>query len=157
MDLSDNFNKLWFKYFTKTPWFNAEAVKHVFEIARQIYVEQKSFAMYVSAMMSGKTRAFYVSPQMFEGVKNIFGVQRDEEIILADSQESIKKLLKSLKKSKHKKVFFIMLESPQILQVVGAELLNAGFKENQDFINATNFLSDIHGVPFNSFALINAM
>ena len=157
MDLSDNFNKLWFKYFTKTPWFNAEAVKHTFETARQIYIDQKNFALYVSAMMSGKTRAFYVSPQNFVGVKNIFGVQKSEEIIFADSDESIKKLIKSLRKSKHKKVFFMMLESPEILKIVGNELLKAGFKENQDFINAVNFLSDIHGVPFNSFTLINAM
>ena len=154
LNTHDNFNKLWLKYFMKTPFSDENSIGRLYGGVQQLHVEDKNFALYVSAMMSGKTRAFFISPQMIDGVKNIFGVQKSEEIIFADSNESIKKLIKSLKKSKHKKVFFI---SPNIYGQCREILLQAGFTENRDFINIINFLSDAHGVPFNSYQLVKLL
>ena len=106
----------------------------------------------LSAMMSGKTRAFFAPPQNIDGLKNFFAIRDDEEIILAENQASFQKLLDAMKKSQGKKVFFIML--PYFPYQV---LIQAGFVLNRDFVNRVYFLSEAQGVPLNSYRLIKEM
>ena len=153
-DLKDKFNKLWFKYFTKTDWFNVEIIGNISESVRNLYVEQKNFATAVSSIISGKTRAFFTTPENIENLKKVFYIRDDEEIIPYESPESLKKLAKSIKKS-HGKKFFLIL-SPDYVKI-GAELQNAGFKEGKHFGNAADFLSDAHGFPLNTYFLVQAM
>ena len=150
LNIQDSYNRLWFKYFMKTPFFDEDSIGRLYSGFQQMYVDRQNFATYLTAMMSGKTRIFFITPQTLEGVKNIFGVQDNEEIILAENEKSLKRLIKTARN----KVIFI---SPDIYQQCREILLQAGLIENRDFINIINFLSDAHGVPFNSFALINAM
>ena len=103
-------------------------------------------------MMSGKERVFFTVPQNLDAIKKIFSVRDDEEIILAENLESLKKFLYAMKSSHGKKVFFIVLPNfPFNL------LMQAGFQPGRDFVNGFDFLSEAHGVPMNSYPLIKAM
>ena len=64
----------------------------------------------------------------------------------------LKKLLDAMKKSRGKKVFFIVL--PIFPYQV---LLDAGFVYGKDFLNGMEFLSEAQGVPLDSYPLIKAM
>lgn len=153
LDTSDNLNQLWFNYFAKTPWFNEKIIGHIFQGVRVLYIEQKNFAVQISAIMSGKERAFFITPDNVEISKQIFAISKKEELIVADTDESINKLVKSLKKSKGKKIFFILANYPAVHKI----LTQLGFVEGKDFINAILFLSDAHGVPFNSHSLVKLL
>ena len=101
--------------------------------------------------MSGKTRAFFAPPTNIDGLKKFFAIRDDEEIILAENQDSLNKLLNAMNASRGKKVFFIMIPFP--FQI----LIQAGFVYGKDFLNGLEFFSEAQGIPLNSYPLIQAM
>ena len=150
----DNFNNLWFSCFEKTPWFTKKAIAHLDEEYRKLNAELKNFAVQISALISGKSRAFFTAAQNIEVLKKIFLVRDDEQIISLVNQESFQTLIKSMAESRGKKVFFILFEQYNKLR---DDLKKIGFVENQDFMDATKFLSDANGVPLNTYNLTRNM
>ena len=150
--MNNRFNRLWMKYFMKTPWFDEETIGRLYSSFQQIHVSLKQSMVNLSAMMSGKTRAFFTLPRDIDGLKKFFSIRDDEEIILAENQTSLQKLLDAMKKSQGKKVFFIMLPNFPF-----QALIQAGFVPNRDFVNGLEFLSEAQGLPLNSYQFINAM
>lgn len=162
-DLGTNFSdmlfKLWFSYFEKTPWFDKEVIGRLDEgfrkIVNQNVAGMKNFAIQLSALLSGKERAFFTNVQNIDALKHTFFIRQDEEIIPLENQESFNVLANSMKNSLGKKIFFILfLEGYPQLRL---SLINAGFVEGRDFINAAMFLSDANGVPLNTYELVKAM
>ena len=148
----DPFNRLWFKYFVKTPWFNEETIGRLYAGVQQMHVGFKQSMIKLSAMMSGKTRAFVILSQGIEAIRELFSIRDDEEIILADNQESLQKLLKEMKRSLGKKVFFIMFPNfPFNL------LIQEGFVYGRDFLIGAEFLSEAQGMPMNSYQLVKEL
>ena len=152
LNMSDPFNRLWMRYFIRTPWFDVDTIGRLYDGFKNIQVEQKQSTINLSAMMSGKTRAFFTSPQSVNAIKGIFSVRNDEEIILAKDNESLKKLLIDMSTSRGKKIFFIIF--PNFPFEV---LTKFGFVHGRDFVNGVDFLYDIHGMPTDSHPLIRAM
>lgn len=152
LNLNDVFNRLWMKYFMRTPFFDVDTIGRLYAGVQQMHIGLKQSMANVSAMMSGKTRAFFVPPQSVDAVKKIFSVRADEEIITAENQMSLKKLIDSMNASGGKKIFFI------VLQGFPFGLLNQmGFVAGRDFVNGKEFLSEAQGVPLNSYPLIHAL
>ena len=152
MDMNDPFNRLWLKYFIKTPWFNEETIGRIYSGIQQMHVGLKNFAVQISAMMSGKTRAFFVLPQNVDATKKIFSIRDDEEIILAENQTSLQRLVDAMNSSRGKKVFFILAPGFPFQM-----LIQAGFVYGRDFLSGIEFLSEAHGVPLNSYEFVKAM
>ncbi len=148
----DEFYYLWMRYFMKTPWFDEETIGRLYTGFEQMYNELKSSVINFSAIMSGKTRAFFTTPENVEATKGIFSVRKDEEIILIENQESLQKLLKAMKRSKGKKIFFILYPYFQF-----DVLTKEGFVYGKDFLNGLEFLSAEQGTSLNSYKLIQAM
>jgi len=155
LNLDDIFNELFFKYFVKTPFFNEDIIGNLYGGIQQLYIQQKNFSRQVSALISGKTRSFFVPPNSLEAVKQIFYVQPNEEIILADSPASLQTLINSMQKFKGKKIYFLLL--PNEFSQVQEILTRAGFSPSKDFFNAMEFLSDAEGVPLNSYSLLKLL
>ena len=154
LDLSDRFSRLWFSYFEKTPWFNSEMITHIYEELLKLNVEQKNFSTQISALMSGKSRAFFTPAPNVDGMKKIFYIRDDEEIIPAVNQNSFIELVNSMKNSVGKKIYFILIGGYENLR---AELTRVGFVEGRDFVNAVIFLSNAHGVSLDTYNFIKAL
>ena len=152
MSMNDPFNLLWLKYFAKTPWFDEGTIGNLYAGFQQVHVGLKQSMINISAMMSGKTRAFFAAPNNIDALKKIFSIRDDEKIILADNQDALQRLLDLMKKSRGKRVFFILLPNFPF-----QALTQAGFVPGKDFVNGFEFLSEAHSVPFNSYQLIKAM
>lgn len=151
---ADVFNKLWMKYFVMTPFFNEDTIFNLYEGFKNVYSAQKKFAVATTKLVCNKARAFFLHPQIISAMQPFFDIQPDEEIILADSPESLQAVINSLKNSEGKKVFFIFSnEFPAICQI----FTRAGFKEGVDFVNVFEFLSDAEGVPLNSYSLVKLL
>ena len=154
LDTDDAFNKLFLKYFIKSPWFNEESIGRLYNQIVELYNGRQNFATQISALMSGKTRAFFVTPQNIDAVRKIFYINPNEEIIPAETVASLEKMFVSLRNSEGKKIFFILVDGyPAIREF----LMKAGFIEGRDFINGMAFLSNAHGVNMNPFPLVKAM
>lgn len=152
LDMNDVFNRLWMEYYLKSPWFDVEAMGRLYKGVEQLHIGLKSAMANISAIVSGKTRAFFTLPENVEATRETFYVNRDEEIILADNQDALQKLLDAMKKSRGKKVFFIMVQGFPFDM-----LTKAGFVQNRDFLDGWEFLSEAQGVPFNSHQILKAM
>ena len=152
LDTRDPFNRLYIKYFMKTPWFNEESIGQLYAGVQRLHVGLKNSMAKISAIVSGKTRSFFTFPQHVELVRNYFVVHDDEEIIFAENNDSLKKLIDAMKRSHGRKIFFILVPNFP-LEI----LVQAGFVYGRDFLNGFEFLSEAHGLPLNSYELIKAM
>ena len=152
LDMNIQLNRLWLSYFMKTPWFDEDAIGRLYAGFQQIHVGLKQAMVHLSAIMSGKTRAFFALPNDVDGLKRFFSIRNDEKIIPADSQDAIQKLLDAMKKARGKRLFFIMVPGLP-LQI----LTEAGFLPGKDFVNGLEFLSEAQGLPLNSYKLIQTM
>ena len=151
LNSKDSLNRLWFKYFCKTPWCNEDVFGNIFEGVRKVYNEGKSLALQTARILSGKKRGFFVAKENIDAVKNIFAVEEGEEIIFA---ESIENLIQSMKKSQGKKVYFVFAT---YFPAVHQALTSQGFEFGVDFLNGIDYLSEAQGVTFNSGFLINIL
>ena len=152
-DMRNAHDKLFFSNFVKTPWFSENTILHLFDCARQIYVERQNFTIDITVAMSGKERAFFILPKDEENVKKIFKIKDNEEILKATSNESLQDLINRMKKVKGKKLFYIAVSFEAVRQA----LLQAGFSQGYDFIDARLFLSDINGSPLMAHPVLSIM
>ena len=154
LDINDIYHRLYWEYFSKTPYFNSETLLKLFLGVRKMYVERQNLLIKISALMSGKTRTFFTDIKNIDFIKNVFAVQDSEEILTLTSNESVQNLINLMAAQRGKKVFFIFTLYQQSYTRLRDLLKSVGFIEGQDFFNAADFLSEIHGVPLNSWEMI---
>ena len=152
LDMKDAFNRLWMDYFIKTPWFDATTIGRLYESVQRLHIRLKQAMINTSAAMSGKTRVFFAMPENLEATREVFAVTDEEEIILAESDDSLKDLLTEMRAARGKKIFFIMVTGFPF-----DVLTEAGFVRGRDFLNGFEFLSEAHGFPLDSHRLLKAM
>ena len=157
LDMTDPFNLLWMNYFVKTPFFDEDAIGRLYTSLQKIRNDSRDSALKISGILAGKARAFFIDPRKAYAIKKFFSINKDEEIILAENDDSVSKLIKSMQLSKGKRVYFILAEKILKKKFPFDKLSAAGFKEDKDFVKAWSFLADTHGVAFNSASLIEKM
>jgi len=153
LDMNDIFNQMWMKYFLKTAWFDANTIGRLwteFERIRHISERRK---LKISAIVSGKTRAFFIAPEEIESTKKLFSIRTREIIIPAENEESFQKLLDAMKLSKGKSVFIIMTKNFLDENFPFDILTKEGFIERIDFIKGWKYLDS----PLDSYPLIATM
>ena len=95
--------------------------------------------------------AVVAEPVNVEAFKQIFFIRDDEEIILAENQASLQKLLDAMNASRGKKIFFFLVRFPF------DQLVKLGFAFGRDFLDGLEFLSEVHGMPFHPYPLVKEM
>lgn len=153
-DMQDPFNRLFFKYFTKTPWFNFELIGNAYTFTQKLYNDNRKLLLQLSKILPGKERAFLSSKDNENAMRHIFEITDAEEVIISDNDGYFEKLIDSMKNSQGKKIFFIVSAYYSSLQ---AQLINAGFTENKEFVNALEFLSETQGIPFETYPFLKAL
>ena len=81
LNMQDNFHRLYFEYFTKTPWFNIDMLDNIANSFIQTANKNKTDLLQLTKALSGKVRAFFTEPQNSEAIKQIFAVNPNEELI----------------------------------------------------------------------------
>ncbi len=122
----------------------------------QIRSDLKNSALKLSAIMSGKTHAFFVEPAKVDSMKKIFSIHDGETIIPAENKESIHRLIGAMKITQGKCVFFIMTTKLFNENFPFDLLTKEGFVENKDFVKGWNYLNSPPS-PAVSYSFIQAM
>lgn len=137
-DLDDPFNALWFSYFEQTEWFNMEIFSHIAESFKKSLTEQeaegKNFALQLTSLVSGKSRAFSAPAEYVDRIKKLFYVRDDEDFLPLVDMNSFSKLADAMEKSRGTKIWFIFLPPHDDWR---EQLTKINFVENKDFIDAT--------------------
>ncbi|MBR6012857.1 MAG: hypothetical protein IK062_03620 [Selenomonadaceae bacterium] len=176
IDMNDSYNRIFFKYFMKTPWSNENTIENIVKFFTKNYNQCKLDMIKVSTMMAGKERAFFTEHVSVGPMKKTFLVKENEEIIataenedLADYLDDVsfddngkiisyevkgvlKTLLDSMKIFKGKKVFFLLVSGfyPKLYEILQ---LN-GFVEYVDFINGDLFRCELSGEPLETYPCV---
>lgn len=157
LNIDDAFDRLWMSNFIRTPFFDEEAIGRLCTEFLQVRDNLEDMMAKTSAIVSGKTRAFFVKPAKIESLKNFFSIRDDELIIPAESKESLQKLIDAMKSSVGKCVFFIMTEKFLKKDFPFEMLIKEGFVLDKDFVKGWQYLSGDYGNPLNSHPFVQAM
>ena len=85
-------------------------------------------------------------------MKKIFSISDVEEIVLAENENSVQKLIDVMKNSRGKCLFFITVKNFPFNY-----LTKEGFAQNKDFLKAWELLSAANGEPFDSHPLVKTL
>ena len=157
LDTSDPCNQLWMSYFIKTPWFNAEALGKLYANIRKTGAIRKDLTQKLAQFLPGKIRAFFVEPSKLEKVKDFFAIKDYEEIILAENEAAVDKLITAMREVQGACIFFILTEKILKNNFPLERLTKAGFEEGKDFLKAWEFFSAAKETPFDSYPFIEAL
>ena len=154
LDKRDNFNKLWFENFSKTPWFNIDALLNIGDGVRELYNAIKDTALRLSILMTMKRRAFFMTPANVAGVTKIFNINENDEVITATDNDAFKNMVLSLRESEGKKFFYIFVPS---FGHISEALAKNGFVKDIDYIDGMSILSEKYGLIPDTFSVVKSM
>ena len=152
MSLQSEHNKLFLKNFAKTPWFNVNIFNGIYKAAKNMNDKCKMWGFQISTIMNGKQRAFFTVAPFADSMRNFFNIKSNEEFIVINDK-ILDPLVMSMKKNRNKKVFLLMVENYDELKKL---LVQVGFKEYEDFIDASIFVPNLDENDF-SFLWIEAL
>ncbi|MBR1805583.1 MAG: hypothetical protein IJ774_04245 [Selenomonadaceae bacterium] len=154
LDAKDPFNRLWLEYFAKTPWFDAQTIGRLFDEFQRRQDALKRQLIDLSSTLVRRKRVFFAPQENLMAIADIFAIQGDEEVIIADAEEADVTLLGAMKRFRGQKIFFIMLQDSAALRNF---LTRQGFVPNEDFVDGFEFFTEDHGVKFNSYPFVKAI
>ena len=135
MDCNDIWNKLFFKYFMKTPFHTAQTFGNINTGIQKVYNDQKDIMLRMINAVSGKKRLFYVTKDLEQKTRDLFQVKDDETVIVVDwsNPAELFRLTMSLGTDRGKIIHIFVAGG--FVAKAKQHLLKQGFKEWQDFID----------------------
>ena len=128
LDIGDPFNRLWWSYFIKTPWFGVDTIDKILKGT------QDSILISVP---DNKERVFVVDEEHSCQIEKNFSVRYEEKVIIVDpkNKDDLKQLTGLIESGRGNKVFLIGI--PNIVSTLD----KIGFCEGIDFFNIFAFYS----------------
>ena len=141
-DIDDSYNRLWWSYFIKTPWFSIETLNKILQGTQD--------SMLPLSVPSGKERAFIVDEEHADQIEKNFFVNHEEEVIIVDpeNEDQLQQLKDLMESGKGKKIFFIGIPN------ITSTLNKFGFWENKHFLDVSAFYSPMWANRTNRYNLI---
>ena len=153
IDMSDPFNRLWWSYFIKTPWFGIDTVTDMLNAVEELDIARENSIWKISSDTAGKIRAFVVDEENVERLEKHFAVRDEEEVFIIDAEleDGLTELIDLMDAVGDTKIFFIGIPN------VAATLKRSGFVEGKDFIDVSDFYSPAWKIPVNSYNVVMTM
>ena len=148
LDMNDPFNSLWMKYFVKTPWFNENTIRNLYEGFKQAQADVKKSVMKISATLNGKARVFIIIEKTLDMLLENFFVREDEDVFVLEDGTPIQKVVDVIYASREEKKFFILIQNFPF-----NALEEAGLVRGKDFFDGFDFLAKY----YNSYPLVKNM
>lgn len=143
LDTDDIFNRLYFDYFLKTPWINADMLGNIDKSIRKNIDDYRDYILTFINSLSKRQRAFFIDDEHLEIVKQIFEI-KDYELVISSS-EGIEEFLKKITALKEEKIFFLFVNS---YIRMSNYLSSNNFVESRDYVNGFIFLSEKYSNNF---------
>ena len=155
-DLNDPFNKLYFSYFAKTPWFGLETLDNISKALEEVNKTQRASTLNMIRLLGKRDRAFFTEHNNIPAVKALFEVDDKELVIDASNSDALMKALIALNHpaGQRKKIIFIFSGNYLAFRDF---LRGQQFVEGVDFVNAMPFVSNLLGIPTESHSIVRAL
>ena len=130
----DDFNKIWFKYFCRTPFCTPETLLDLVESVQYSIMQTNSLWNRVVNLSTTRFRGFFVYPKDAGKIVELIG-KNDADIGLnASFPNAIDNLISVMEENRDNIIFFINI-SDTVYPNLREKLICRGFKEYTDFIN----------------------
>ena len=149
LNFKDQFNRLYFEYFVKTPWFNLDMLDNVFKSIDELNKKHQTSVRKMINLIDTKTRIFFTKEENIPAIRAIFDVDDDELVINASDPNALMQLIKELKP--RKSVCFILSGGYAGFRQF---LLGQKYVEGVDFIDAMPLVT---GGRVESHSIVRAM
>lgn len=154
-DMKNVYSKFFFDNFMKTPWFSTETIGKLYDYLKRSNLQMRTTLQQMSSILTKRRRAFFIETQVIEAMKKFFRIEDGEELIDAKKSGAVEKLIKAMRASQGKKIYFLLVTN---IKPLHDQLTAAGFKYGADYVNARNFLAESQGgTPMNSYEFIKTM
>lgn len=144
-DTNDIYNKLYFEYFLKTPWANADMFGNLDRAFRKQFDRVKTELLRYTNLLAKRERVFVIDKNKIEKMCQIFAITDDESIIDASDPEAMKIFLEISSELKGKKIIYLLSNNWLKIKI---DLLQRKLIEGEDFLIALIFLSEKDGGNF---------
>ena len=154
LNIHDPFNRLYFEYFTKTPWFNVNIFEGIFDSISQLFDKQKSITLNLVNLLAERRRAFFLESYYINSIRKLFDIKEDEFVCNADDPQSIEQLVELMQQNADDILLFVLVDNYIAFR---RNMRALKFVEGRDFINITNILTSEHGMQLRTQSIVNAM
>lgn len=159
-DTDDIYDRLYFEYFLKTPWANADMFGNIHKaldkMFKRLQNELRDNLLDLTLLLRKRQRMFLIDEDFLDAAKKIFEIEENERIM--ELPVEVEKLVEELKAASGKTILFILMNNYNYWRLK-MFLLNQGFIEGRDFVNGFIFLSERHGInrDFDSRPIVQEM
>ena len=136
LDLTDEFNSLFFRYFMKTPWADESFLQRVFSIMPQIYDLRTEALRRIGSLFAHRQRIVYGKSEDEDRLRRILGMSPDEPYVRKKGPGEAAFLLQRMMRERGRQVWVLFSEDYPKL---AAALKARGYVENEDFLDGGLF------------------
>jgi len=155
MNCNDIWNKLFFKYFMKTPFHTEQTFGNIYSGVMRVFNDQKNLMLRVTNFLSNKRRFFCVTENKADKVKKLFAADSDAIITVkpGDSQSMFETFL-TMKANQDSGVYIFVADKYADMKKY---LTGRGLQEWKNFIDGAILFSEQNGGYLNTAFLVNDM
>ena len=158
LDTADIYNRLYFEYFLKTPFANADIFGKIYKSCKRQYDFLKGqFLHYTNLLSTHRKRVFLINKNDIEKMRLAFEIRDDEQVFDASDPDTLKNFLETADEFKGKKIIFLL--AGNLTGDLRKNLRGRNFAEGIDFMDARIFLLEKDGgmMNFDSRAVVREM
>ena len=144
-DFKSEFNRLWFSYFIKTPFFNLDLVSNMwngFEWIINDTYKRVSNRMNrwqrICKLSANHLRAFYCKPEEVDKIRELFGNDPRDLFFNSSNPKSLDVLIQDIKDFPDKRIYLLNVDDATFKEM-HAKLVNKG----SDFFNIRQLFEDL--------------
>ena len=148
-DFKSKFNRLWFSYFVKTPFFDLDSLGNLWNSFENILTSNRNQAMNQLNLLSkifqlsaDRYRVFYTYPQNISQIHNLLGENSHDLFLDASNPDAIEDLIRDAKEFQGKKFYLLWIDD-SLYETTRNRLLELGFSGDKDYINIRSLFKTI--------------
>ncbi|MBR1420079.1 MAG: hypothetical protein IJ575_03340 [Selenomonadaceae bacterium] len=134
INFKDDFNRLWFSYFLRTPFYSNDVIMELFDTSQDLNRHVAHLWKKIANLSLTRRRGFFIYPKDMERVVNFIGKNDGDIGLNAAFPDAIDNLVNEMKSQRGNMIFFINVDSNEFSNIRDS-LVKHGFKENEDFFN----------------------
>lgn len=146
MDLNDVYNRLWFSYFVKTPFYSMDCFSRIAKSYEdytnyllRVFGSKMEMVRRLLVLMTSRKRCFISEKNRIDSLKKFLHLKSSETVFNALSPNVINAVISKTRSENQKYVIFIMTRA-EVYFAIRHRFLAVGLKENIDFVNCNDLI-----------------
>ena len=144
---TDDYDRLWFEYYCRTPFFSSESVIDLLTSSRSSAIQKGFLWKRIVNLDMTRQRGFFMYPKDSDQVVRLIGKNDNAIGLNADFPNAIDHLTSTMEENRGNISFFIKVEDEEY-HTIRDLLIGRGFEEYIDFFNVEELKLNDNGYRF---------